>query len=108
MEEQQLTDFTACSRHRGFKAEAIAAYVRSTANLPFDFSRPIDKAKLLSTVTIALAVLSAIWRARPYLKYIVSSTYLWSAGTVVRSLLSPASIHLLTFRLHYTRSSSFS
>lgn len=72
------------SSHSGFRAEAIAQYVSSTARIPLRFSRPINKARVAMTISTLLLVISAGWRLRSYLAVIVGSSYIWAAGTIVR------------------------
>lgn len=83
-------------------------YVRSTANIPLNFARPLDKAKLLSTITIALCIVSGAWRARKHLGFIFSSTYIWSSMTMVsRALSSSAEVSPNPFPSATARRSSF-
>lgn len=75
--------------YRGFKAEAIASHVRSAAGIPLKFSRPVDKAKVFSTLIILFSAVSGAYRARSYLKFFFTSTYIWSSATMVRLKPSP-------------------
>jgi hypothetical protein len=77
-----------------FKAEAIAQYVQSTAQIPLRFSRPIDKGKLAMTLATVALVVSAGWRLRSYLGVVASSSYLWAAGTIVSGVVVVPSFEL--------------
>ncbi|KAM0789294.1 hypothetical protein ACM66B_000134 [Microbotryomycetes sp. NB124-2] len=71
----------------GFRAEAIAQYVQSTAKVPLNFARPVDKSKLISSVVIGFCMLFSAYRLRAQLKNIFSATHLWAFGTLFVILL---------------------
>ena len=52
--------------------------------MPLRFSRPIDKAKVFSTVVIAVGSVIMTVKAWPVVKIILGRTYLWSFATMVR------------------------
>ncbi|KAK4701425.1 oligosaccharyltransferase complex subunit gamma, partial [Phenoliferia sp. Uapishka_3] len=66
----------------GFKAEALATYIKDAAKVPLVFSRPVDKAKVFSTVVIVVGTIGGGIRAWPVMKIILTRTYLWSFGTM--------------------------
>ncbi|KAK4057253.1 oligosaccharyl transferase subunit ost3/OST6 [Microbotryomycetes sp. JL221] len=71
----------------GFRAEAIAQYIASTAKIPLKFSRPIDKSKAISTIVIAFCMVFSAYRLRSHLKNVLSLSYLWAFGTIFVILL---------------------
>ncbi|KAL8287459.1 hypothetical protein RQP46_003317 [Phenoliferia psychrophenolica] len=66
----------------GFKAESLATYIKDSGNVPLRFSRPIDKAKVFSTVVIVLGSIIMTVKAWPVVKIVLGRTYLWSFGTM--------------------------
>lgn len=71
--------------YSGFKAEALADHLRSTTELPFKFSRPIDKIKAITTgLALGIFILVSVF-AWPLVLKMASFTHIWSAGTMVRS-----------------------
>ncbi|KAK4051333.1 oligosaccharyl transferase subunit ost3/OST6 [Microbotryomycetes sp. JL201] len=71
----------------GFRAEAIAQYVQSTAQVPLNFSRPVNKSKLFSSVIIGFCMLFSTYRLRNQFKRIFQLQHLWAFGTLFVILL---------------------
>lgn len=73
----------------GFKAEAIASYLKARANLPsLDYVRPVDKGALALNVLSVVAGAIAIWRLWPFASIIFGRRYIWAASSLVRPLFS--------------------
>ncbi|KAM0746766.1 hypothetical protein T439DRAFT_293724 [Meredithblackwellia eburnea MCA 4105] len=66
----------------GFKAESLASYISGTAQVPLKFKRPIDKIKLVWTVTTFVVGIGGTVIAWPTVKIILSRPYLWSFSTM--------------------------
>jgi oligosaccharyltransferase complex subunit gamma len=93
--------------HSGFKAEAIASYLKARAKLPsLEYVRPVDKGAVALNVATAVAAALAIWRLWPYMSIILGRRYIWAASSLVRFpfFLLPS----MTLTLHKFHSSSSS
>ncbi|GAA6060601.1 hypothetical protein JCM10212_004580 [Sporobolomyces blumeae] len=72
----------------GFKAEAIASYLSTNAQLPsLKFVRPVDKAKVAKTIVIGLGMLAGAYQGRNLLKGVFTRAYIWAGMTTIVILL---------------------
>lgn len=77
-----LTPDRDCS---GFKAESLAAYLKANAEIPLKFSRPVDKMKVILTGAMLGGSIVGGVTMWPMLKKGLTSTFVWSSLTMVRS-----------------------
>ncbi|BGP16760.1 hypothetical protein JCM10213_002151 [Rhodosporidiobolus nylandii] len=71
----------------GFKAESIASHLRAHAQLPsLQFTRPVDKSKVVKTVAILSLAPLVAWKAWPVLHVVLTRRYLWAAMSLTTIL----------------------
>ncbi|GAA5929328.1 dolichyl-diphosphooligosaccharide--protein glycotransferase OST3 [Sporobolomyces koalae] len=71
-----------------FQAEAIASYLKTTAELPsMTFTRPVDKSKVIKNAVIAIGAVLGAYQGRSYLRVVFTQTYIWAGMTLFVILL---------------------
>ncbi|GAA6054604.1 hypothetical protein JCM3770_000074 [Rhodotorula araucariae] len=70
-----------------FKAESIAAHLRTNAKLPsMDYRRPVDKSKLFKTGAFLGVGSLALWKLWPVFAIVFTRRYIWSALSLLTIL----------------------